>query len=176
MKRCLSSLAPALVVLAVLAFAAPASAQFDHNVNVSATVNRACTVTTGAGADVNLSSTLTDLGNIPETPAAGLSVRCTRGTTVSVQAATASGRAVTCSALTPSCGSETIAYDLYVSQSGWGAGVAPTLLGNTAVPLGASTNKGTLATINFVARFATGVDPLAGTYTDTVAVTYTVAP
>lgn len=176
MKRLLSSFAPALVALAVLAFAVPASAQIaGHNVNVSATVNRACTVTTGAGADVNLTTTLTDLGNIPDSAAAGLSVRCTRGTAVSVQATTASGRLATCSTAA-TCGAETIGYDLYVSQSGWGAGVAPALLGNTAVPLGASSNRGDLATINYVARFTAGGDPLAGTYTGQVAVTYTVSP
>lgn len=176
MKRFLSSIAPALVALAVLAFAAPASAQgiAGHNVNVSATVNRACTVTTGAGADVNLTTTLTDLGNIPDSAAAGLSVRCTRGTAVSVQATTA-GRLAACSTA-GTCGTESLAFELYVSQSGWTVPVAATLLGAAAVPLGSSSNRGDLATINYIARFPATGDPLPGTYTGQVAVTYTVSP
>lgn len=177
MKRFLSSLVP---VIAALALAGPASAQVPgQTVQVNARVNTACTVDSGAG-DVILSTVLADTGAIPATGTGAVTVRCTRGTNVSVAAASADagfGRSATCTlASAATCGADALAYSLYVSSAGWTGAAASTLLSNANVPLGASPNKGTVLTINYQAQFAPAADPRAGDYAGSVAVTYTVAP
>lgn len=176
MKRFLSSVVPAIVVLA---FAGPASADIPgQNVNVQAQVNTACTIQSGAGP-IALTSVLSTTGAVPASSVGALAVRCTRGTTVSVAAGTADagsfGRTVACSTAA-TCGAETIGYSLYVSSAGWGGGTPSTLLSSANVAMGTSPNKGTDLAISYQAQFDPAADPRAGTYDDTVAVTYTVAP
>jgi hypothetical protein len=185
MKRFLSSVAPAVVAFGLLAYASSASAQAtiaNQTITVNARVNAACAVQSGGGA-VSLSSTLnTADGSLPAASGAGVTVRCTRGTSVAVQATTADagsyGRSAACTdALV--CGTDFIGYSLYVSSTLNGTPqTAATLLDGSATPvaLGSFANRADNLAIAYEARFNPAADVRAGDYQGSVVVTYTVSP
>lgn len=172
MKRFLSSVLP---VVALLAFAAPASAQIaGHNVVVNANVTAACTLVS-AGGDITLFANLADLNAMGPSTSGALSVRCTRGVLVEVVGSADTGlqRLATCNAA--SCGADTIGFSLFVTSAGTDAPLASTRLSNT-LQLGRSVNRGTPIVVTYQAQFDPAADPRAGTYSATVPVTYVVTP
>jgi spore coat protein U-like protein len=176
MKRFLSSVLP---VFALLAFAAPAAAQSiaPHAVNVSANVAAACTLQS-AGGDILLTASLADLGAMAPSLPGALVVRCTRGVQIQVAAGSADAGLARLAACTTAatCGTESLAFSLYVSSTGTDVPRAATLLSNTNLSLGRSLNRGTNISVSYEARFDPAADPLAGDYFGSVPVTYTVAP
>lgn len=150
-----------------LMLTSPAQADtVSSNLNVSATVTKACTVTTSPVAFGNIDTR--SGSNVDAT--GGLSVTCTSGTSWSADADVGGGSGATLATRKMTSGSDILNYALYTDSSrstvwGDGSGTSDTI---------DSTGTGTVQTITIYGRVPGGQTAApAGSYADVVAVTVT---
>jgi spore coat protein U-like protein len=157
-----------LPALALLALAAPAFAQSNSTLTINAQVIKSCKVTDnnptlGITYDVFSATSAQNFTNVK--------VRCTKGTTVQISAGPGANGAVPGFLRSVSDGTNQIGYKLTLSSGG-----TELVIGGTGVTTGVvSGGKNADVIIPIFATLDTGLgtDPAAGSYTDTVVLTYT---
>jgi spore coat protein U-like protein len=156
-----------LPALALVALAAPAFAQ-NATLTINAQVNGSCRVTDLTPA-INIAYDVFDAATAQNSTS--VKVKCTKGTTVYISAGASASGGVPGFLRSVSDGTNKIGYKLTLSSGGaelvvGGAGVTTTI---------ASAGKNADVSIPIFATLdtAAATDPIAGSYTDTVVLTYT---